>query len=326
MKYLSIIIPVYNVEQYLAKCLDSLLDCERPGLEIIAVNDGSTDSSPEILADYAAKYPSLKVLAKQNGGLGSARNFAFPEATGKYVFFLDSDDFMPEGALDEMLSICQSREFDICFFDMDSVDDSGNILEHVAGANQPGPFSLESNPDILLCRMNACNKLFKLSLFKSNGILFKDREWYEDVSSVPKLYALANTMIYEPKVWYKYLLRSGSIMNNKNLKRNLEIINAVEATYDFYREKGLFKKYHDQLEYISYYNVLIAASVRIILADAKSPYSDELLNYFLKTFPDYKLNPYVKSAPMKYKLLAYLLKHKMRGAVKLIMSLNAAIK
>lgn len=327
MKILSIIIPVYNVEAYLEKCLDSAIRPELDGYEIIAVNDGSTDSSPNILERYAERYPSLvRVVTKENGGLGSARNAALPVAEGEFVFFLDSDDYVPENTVSEMLDTCRNAEFDICFFDMDSVDEEGKILEHVTGANVTGPFTLDGNPEVLLCRMNACNKLFRRTLFTENGILFKDREWYEDVSSVPKLYALAGMMYYQPKTWYKYLLRTGSIMNNRNIARNLEIISAVDSTLSFYREHGLFEKYHSQLEYMAFYNELVTASVRINLADRNSSYQDDLLDWFRENFPDYRDNPYVKNMPAKYRLLDYLISHRMHRVLNLVMAANEKVK
>ena len=327
MLYLSIIIPVYNVEKYLELCLDSAICGPVGEYEIVTVNDGSTDSSPDILNKYSSDFPELiKIVNKPNGGLGSARNAGIKAASGKYLMFLDSDDYLTPGAVDEMLDVCRKDDFDICIFDADQINEEGRVLEHITGANITGSFSLESNPDLLLCRMNACNKLFLRKLFTDNNIYFKDREWYEDVSCVPKFYPYARNIIYVQKTWYKYLLRSGSIMNSSRIERNLEIINAVEETVGYYKSLGVYGKYQKQFEYMAFYNVLVAASVRINLTDCSSPLQKHLKEWFLANYPEYKSNPYYKSAGMKYKLLDFFIVHDMYGMLHAVMSLNNKLR
>ena len=327
MKLLSIIIPVYNVEKYLEKCLDSVIFPDLSDYEILTVNDGSTDSSAEILERYHKQYPTLiRVITKENGGLGSARNAAIEPACGQFLYFLDSDDFLSPNAVPEMIETCRDHDFDICFFDAAAINEDGKVLENIIGANRDGTFSLEENPDILLARTNAGNKIFRRSLFLDHQIFFKDREWYEDVSCFPKLYALADNMLYQKSTWYNYLLRQGSIMNNSNLERNAEIISATEEMNRYYRENGIFDKYHDQLEYFCFYNVLIAATVRVNLIDPHSPIQDRFSDYFTSAFPNYRKNKYVVSSPAKYKLLDRLIIHKQYLAVHFLMSLNGRIR
>jgi len=327
MKTLSIVIPVYNVENFVGKCLNSVLYPERDDYEIIAVNDGSTDSSPAILEDYHNRYPELiRIVNKENGGLGSARNAGIEVAEGEYLAFLDSDDWFSENAVPEMLKLCIRNNFDICLFDFCAVNEKGSIIETVKGGNQNGMFSLKSNPDLLLCRMNAWNKLYRRTLFTDHLIRYPDRAWYEDVFTTPKLYNEAETISYEPSTWYNYLLRDGSIMNNKHLSRNLEIIDAVNEMNNYYRQCGAFENYHDQLEYFAFYNVLIAATVRVNLIDPDSNIQDRLLAYFMENFPDYKSNPYVRNMSTKYKLLDHLITHRKHRALHLVMGLNDRIR
>lgn len=324
MKVLSIIIPVYNVEKYLAKCLDSVIRPELDGYEIIAVNDGSTDSSPAILEEYRSRYPELiRIITKENGGLGSARNAAIDPAEGEYLYFPDSDDYLAADAVSEILSLCREGGFDICFFDATAVNEEGKFLEYIPGADHEGTFTLESDPGILLHRMNTFNKIIRRTLFTENGIRFRDREWYEDVSCIPKLYVHARTMRYQPSMCYNYLLRQGSIMNSGKLERNIETISAFDAMNSYYKEKGVFEKYHEQLEYFNFYNVLIAATVRVNLIDLKTPMQDRFLEYFLREFPEYRKNSYFRSAPLKYRLLDYLITHRMHRAVHLLMTANS---
>lgn len=327
MKKLSIVIPVYNVEDYLPKCLDSVITDDPENYEIITVNDGSTDNSPLVLEEYCARYPRLiRTVTKENGGLGSARNAGIMAAEGEYIAFLDSDDWLSAYAVQDMLSVCGGEAFDICFFDFRAVNENGDEIEYVRGANKAGEFSLESNPDILLCRMNAWNKIYRLSLFRDNGIFYPDRAWYEDVFTTPKLYHRAGRMIYSDRCWYNYLLRSGSIMNNGNISRNLEIIDAVETMNSYFTDAGVFERYRDQLEYFSFYNELVAATVRVNLIDPDSAAQDDLLAYFLEKFPDYHNNPYIQTMSKKYRLLDFLITRKKHHALNLVMKLNGLVR
>ena len=142
MLKLSIVIPVYNVEKYLAKCLDSVIYPGLEGYEVIAVNDGSTDGSGAIAADYAERYPSLiRLIEQENGGLGAARNTGLEAARGEFVCFLDSDDWLRDGAVPEMLEKLK-EDFDICIFGMLSVTEAGVVLDDIRSCPREGPVAL----------------------------------------------------------------------------------------------------------------------------------------------------------------------------------------
>ena len=128
----SVVIPVYNVEKYLAKCLDSVIYPELEGYEIVVVNDGSTDSSLSVAEDYARRFPGLiRVISTENGGLGAARNVGLEAARGEFLLFLDSDDLLCEGALPEIMEKLK-EDFDICIYGILSVTEEG--VEYFEGA------------------------------------------------------------------------------------------------------------------------------------------------------------------------------------------------
>ena len=138
---LSVIIPVYNVEDYVAKCLDSLippaeeaiLRGEEPEYEIIAVNDGSTDSSPAIVQDYVNHYPQfIRLITTENMGQGHARNVGIDEAQGEYLYFIDSDDYLAPGAMGEMLRTLDGS-YDILIFDSIAVNVDGGEINYYRG-------------------------------------------------------------------------------------------------------------------------------------------------------------------------------------------------
>lgn len=323
---LSVILPVYNVEDYLAKCLDSVILADEPDYEIILVNDGSTDSSPAIAASYREQYPDLiRLISTENMGLGSARNTGMANARGEFYYFLDSDDYLAPGAMRSMLDIFD-RDFDICIFDSISVDPAGHELQTVKGCTRETGISLAEYPELLLQIPNVWNKIYRASLFRDNGILFTPREWFEDLRTVLKLYAFTDKILYISEAWHRYLIRPGSITNSAKAERNREIITAVDDLREFYREMGRFDALKNELDYLTFHAQFLTSSVRANLADPNSPVQELLLTDFLKKCPDFQENPYVKQIPPKYRLLTWLLLHRRRRAVNLVMRLNKKFK
>jgi len=323
---LSIIIPVYNVENYLKKCIDSVISEALSDYEIILVNDGSTDSSPEICQSYAEAYPELiRFISKENGGLGSARNCGLEVASGEYVFFIDSDDYVCENAVKEMLSLIGGGH-DVYIFDLVPVTESGRSIGYMSGGDIAGEFSFDEYRRLLFFPPNACNKLWKRSLFIETGIRFPGRVWYEDLYTIPKLYLHTKSIYYSPSPWYMYLHRSGSITRSANLVRNLEIIDAVNSVINYYKEFGAFDTYSAELEYMALYHQVITSTTRINLQDKRSPIQRKLFDVFTEQFPDYRSNPYIRSMQKKLKLLLFYIEHNMYDAFNITMRVNEFVK
>jgi len=323
---LSIIIPVYNTRDYLAACLDSVIAPALDDYEIIVVNDGSTDDSGDIAAQYERRYPRLiRVISTENGGLGAARNVGIEEAAGEYLLFLDSDDRLAPGALPEMMEAL-SQGPDMLVFDLLSVRPDGSVIEKLPGCGRNGIISLSSYPELLMEYPSACNKLCRKSLFAESGIRFPGRVWYEDLRTMPKLYLWTDRILAVDKAWYLYLTRPGSITKSANLARNLEIIGAADDLVGYYKAMDMFDRYRDELAYVTFYNVFLAGSMRVCTADAKSPVLPALRDAFLSRFPDWDKNPYIRAMPKKHRLLtALLLRGRYRSAAAL-MKLKGALK
>ena len=323
---LSVVVPVYNTRDYLAACLDSVLVPDVHDYEILVINDGSTDDSENLAMTYAARFPDrLRVISMENGGLGAARNVGLEAARGEFVFFLDSDDRLAEGALREMLDTL-TPDRDIVIFDFLSVDTDGRVLERLSGCRRCGAVGLESCPELLLEYPSACNKICRRSLFLDSGIHFPGRVWYEDLRTMPKFYLLTDRIWSAGKAWYLYLLRPGSITKGAKLERNLEIIDAVDDLIGFYRKKGFYERYREQLDYVAYYNLFLTASVRVCRGSPESPVLPTLRQAFLDRFPHFRKNSYYRSAPAKYHLLTKLLLSGQYRAVALLMGANSRIK
>lgn len=324
---LSIIVPVYNVEKYLAKCLDSAICPSVQDYEILAVNDGSTDSSPSILQKYASDYPEfIRVVNRENGGLGAASNTGIEAARGEFIAFLDSDDYYASGAVSELLKLCD-LDNDICIFDIVSVNAQGQEIGRISPFDQEkSGLSLESDPALLLISPSRVNKLYKRSLFLDTGIRYPSRVWFEDYRTTPKLFASASTISYRPLPLYNYLQQPESITHVKNASRNLEIIAAVEDILEYFESAGLYEKYRDELEYSAYYNELLTSTTRVNLIDPSSAVQEELLNWYTGRFPDYRQNPYFKKMPLKYRLIHFLIVSRMRRPLHALMTLNNKAK
>ena len=327
MTKLSIVIPVYNVEKYLGNCLDSVIYPGLDNYEIILVNDGSTDTSGSIAAEYARCYPKLiRLIHTENGGLGAARNVGLEAARGEFLLFLDSDDWLCERAVPEILEKLEREDFDICIYGILSVTEGGVILDDVRSCQREGNVALKDFPQLLLAPPSGCNKICRRSLFIDSGLRFPGRVWYEDLRTMPKLYLMTDKIVATDRQWYIYLQRAGSIINSANLQRNLEIIDAIEDLSQYYKARGEYERYRSEFEYIAFFNQFLTATVRVCLADPKSPVLDTLADGFLAQFPNYRENRYVREMPKKYKLLSFLIERRRYGAVKWIMGLNNRAK
>ena len=327
---LSIIVPVYNTEAYLAKCLDSLIDRDCGDYEIIAVNDGSTDGSRMILTGYCERFPQLiRLVDTPNGGLGHARNSGLEVARGDWVLFVDSDDYLSPNAVSEMFEVLHEADrdsFDLAVFDFVHVDEEGKVLASFSGCEKDSPFTLDSFPEFLFSPMNAVNKLWRRSLFTDHEIRFPDRLWFEDLATSPKLYLHAGTIRPVHRAWYCYLQRRGSITNSTRAERNTEMMTVTGSVLDYYRELGQWTRYRSQLEYCFFYHEFLTSVTRVNLIDPKSKVQNLLRDDYQSRFPDYRENPYFRQAPKKYRLLEQLIRLGQWKAVHLLMTGNNLMK
>ena len=323
---LSIIIPIYKVEAYLPACLDSVLLPGREDYEIIAVDDGSPDRSGAIAEEYAGRYPGLvRVIHQENGGLGAARNTGIDAARGEVLLFLDSDDTLAPGALTEMLEELR-HPCDILIFDYLCVSETGRTLNYQTGCQREGSFRFENCRQLLFELPSACNKLWRRSLFTEGDVRFPPRLWFEDLATSPRLYLRAETIRAVHRPWLRYLQRSGSITNAKDPSRNREIIDALQLVLEDYEAQGALDDFAEQLEILAVKHQLLASTVRVNLADPKSPLQRELLEDLDQKFPTWRKNCYLPTLPAQHRLLLKLIDRHAYGAVHALMTANNLLK
>lgn len=210
----TVIVPVFNVEKYLRKCLDSLVIQTLKTIEVIVVNDGSTDGSQAIIDEYVKKYPEIiKAFTKKNGGLGDARNYGINKARGKYIGFVDSDDWVDPKMFKAMFEMTKEGN-DIVVCDMVAVQDGwekGQVSKGFRGTYPTKEEFIINSTDPAV----ACNKLFDKKFFK---LINFSSQWYEDVGTTPVLLSYANKIGYLEIPLYYYRQRQNSITRSEGPK------------------------------------------------------------------------------------------------------------
>ena len=229
---LSIIVPVYNVDKYLVKCLDSLLmqDIPKTDYEIIIVNDGSTDSSLTIAENFKSKHANISLISQENGGLGAARNTGIRVAKGKYLMFVDSDDYLEPDSLNELLTKIESEELDALRFNYENTDENYNIIpkKHNALFNVVYDEKIVSGEEFISDYLGwacyVCVFVFRRDLIKRNELYFNEDIYFEDVEWLFRVLMKSSRISSYNKHIYNYLQRQGSITQSTEKRKQHKII------------------------------------------------------------------------------------------------------
>lgn len=235
-KLVSIIVPVFNVEDYLTECIESAIKQTYHNLEIIIVDDGSTDTSGKICDMYAHKDDRVKAFHKQNGGLSDARNTGIEEATGEYIYFLDSDDILPTCAIEKTLNACVKENADIAIAGLERfVDDKlPQSNEKVEGQSGKILDKTETIRRMLLhdgFGHEACGKLYKKDIWKYER--FPKGRLYEDYATIYKIICGCNKVVVLTENLYWYRTRLGSIMKSKLTSKNMQLLDIAQEVTNY---------------------------------------------------------------------------------------------
>lgn len=238
MPIISVIIPVYNVEQYLNQCIDSVLNQGVEDIEIILVNDGSTDNSGNICDEYAKKDSRIIVIRKENGGLSDARNYGINKAKGKYILFLDSDDFWMENSLKEIYEISK-EENDIVFLTATKLFEKSNKIQASFESLEKDKIKGKSKEDVFdyLAKsdkfpVSACTKLIKRDLIKNNNLFFEKGLLSEDIDWSTRLLLKSEKFDVCDVDFYVYRKqRDNSITDSIKLKNVSDLFYIIKKWY-----------------------------------------------------------------------------------------------
>ena len=235
-KTVSIIVPVYNVEKYLDRCMHSLINQTYTDLEIILVNDGSTDDSGKMCDQYLNSDSRIKVIHQENQGLSAARNTGLDVAKGELVFFVDSDDYLDVCAIEMMISKMSRDQADIVACGIKKVGDIDELFTN----KNPGMWSGHESVIQMMRNNNLCtvawNKLYKRELFEN--IKYPIGVLHEDEATTYKLLYESSIVSYTPKPYYYYFQRDNSIMAEKVSERNDQFLEALRNRVIYFEEKS----------------------------------------------------------------------------------------
>lgn len=233
MPKLSVIVPVYNVEQYIHKCVDSILSQTYADFELILVNDGSPDNCGKICDEYASKDNRVKVIHKQNGGVSEARNVSLDAAKGEYISFIDPDDWIDKDMYEQTLGYMADNDLDIVCFDVEEVRTNKSFVRYKYDGNKSFT-AHEALYEILIDGIDnsPCNKIYKKYTWE--GVRFPVGRRFEDVATIYKTFHNANMVGYMRKAYYHYFRREGS---------------AIALSFDAQRRSENFIGYKERYEF-----------------------------------------------------------------------------
>lgn len=296
----SVIVPVYNVEEYIGKCIESLVNQTLEDIEIIAIDDDSTDKSAKIIKEYMKKYPQIQYYKKENGGLSDARNYGLQYATGKYIGFVDSDDYIHIDMYKKMYEKAKKDDSDIVECNFYWVYPKKSKIDI-------GPRYKTRKEILVNARVMACNKIYKKDLLDKAKIEFTKGIRYEDVEFFYKLVPYIDNVSFVKEPLYYYIQRNTSIANTQN-EKNADIFIALNNVIEFYKKNGLYDEYKEELEY-TYTRLLLCSSLKRIAKIKDKTIRKRLLNKtwieLNEKFPNWKENKILntnKSKKNKYML------------------------
>lgn len=298
---ISIIIPVYKVEEYLRRCIDSVLEQTYTNLQIILVDDGSPDKCPKICDEYATRDARIEVIHQKNKGLSNARNTGLKIAKGDYVLFIDSDDFIAPNMCEKLLSAAKQKQADIVICNYKNYYSDGRAVI-------PEPFFKKTYTKIPCedalavafkrVSFSVWNKLFKKELLK--GFEFKEKVIRsEDVLATAVLFPKAKNIIYIPQALYYYFQNPKGATEKRDLLSRLETYNIVKLSLEECKKNNYNKVIEAAQSY--YFDSAIIVALLILICDKQNKYT-KVLNEIVKLGQSNKKNIFKSALSLNKKL------------------------
>ena len=292
---ISVIVPIYNTEKYLDKCLNSLVNQTFKDIEIILVNDGSTDGSEDIINKYLKKYTNIVYISKENTGQGDSRNVGLKSAKGEFISFVDSDDYIDTTMLEKLYNEHVLKNAEIvyckCFFAYENKLVPEKFLE-----------ASTDHKKFIINNFGPCAKIIKKSIITENNLYFPKLRAYEDVSVVPLWGQNASNIAFVDQNLYYYLMRNGSTM--KQLVYNEKLLDILDGLDNLL--VNMRRDFGSELEWIFIENLLHAASLRFF-SFKRYDLIDKISTIMKNNYPNYKKNIYYKTMNIKYKIVCTLI-------------------
>lgn len=309
---ISVVVPIYKVEKYLVKCIDSIIEQSYRNIELILVDDGSPDSCPQICDKYKSKDLRVRVIHKQNGGLSDARNAGLKIATGEWITFIDSDDYVGVNFLKKLYFAAINTNADISMCDYQSVlDDAGQEKEETCTKAYNNVKCLEEmyHPQIHGMEFVAWGKLYRTELFKKNKIQYPVGKLHEDTFTTYKLIYAAKKIVFSNACEYFYRQREASIMTSSFNIERLAVIDATREACQFFengREPKLLELAINAYfrNYVSMYSEIVKN--KDIIEDFKTE-RKKIIQNFRRDYKRYSKNANLGAKKRAFYTLFYLI-------------------
>lgn len=293
----SIVVPVYNAEDTLEKCVDSLLSQTLEEIEIVLINDGSTDNSQKIIDKYSLNFPDkVRVIIQDNGGQGKARNEGLKICQGMYIGFLDSDDYVDPAMYQTMYEAAVGEDADMVMCDYFDVHDGINKVIRVK--------DIEDTKQLLIDPKAApWNKLYLAACIKESGVTFCEGLIYEDTAFYANMVPFIKKCISVHKPFVYHINWSGSTTGQADARRYAQMFEVLDEILEFYQQHSVWDEYHEELEYF-YSKILLGSSFLRFAAlknsKERKPYLRESLKKVKIAFPNFRSNIYYKGSKMQF--------------------------
>lgn len=258
MPEVSVIVPIYNIASYLEECVQSVLAQTFKDFELLLIDDGSQDNSGALADALACKDDRIRVFHKENGGLSDARNYGMKNATGKYIQFIDGDDFIASQLLEKCVGRLNETGADMVIFDFFQYYEKTGTREAICNIYRDDrTYILAENKAMMTRIANAAwNKMYRRSLFSTTGILYPKGYYYEDLGTTYRLLAMAKAIVFVNEPLYNYRKdRPGNITGDFNGKV-MHILDMVQLLVSFYKQNHLDRQYAQELMYVGCINIM----------------------------------------------------------------------
>lgn len=306
----SIIVPVYNVEKYLPKCIESIMNQTNQDFELLLVNDGTKDNSQKIIDEYVAKYPEkVYGFIKENGGLSDARNYGVDRAKGEYIIFIDSDDYIDSKLLEKVNDeIEKNSGIDVVGYNLVDVDEKGQVLKTTEKGKSDvlsGEEAIKFLVNAKLCFEPACGYAYRLEFWKKNNLKFMKGIYHEDFALIPLVIVKASKAVFTDFNGYYYMQTQNSITRNDSLDKAKKSAFDYLKGYDFLVaevNKMQFSDEYAKKMYMSYIANAIIFKIETVDESFRKDYK--------KAVKDRKAIQYVMKDTFKRKIRKMLIKIK----------------
>lgn len=329
MSKVTVIVAVYNVEAYIARCIESIIKQTYQDIEILLIDDGSIDKSGNVCDEYAERDYRIRVIHKENGGLSDVRNIGTKEASGHFVMYIDGDDYISCNCVELAVKCAEMHEADVVIFDIEELEEATGRKESWSiNIPREQKLNIQTNPELLIMTPSACNKLYRKSLWEKAKLQYPVGRVYEDLTITPQLLLNAERIVYlKSKPLYHYILREGSIMREKNFQRSYENRKAaMEDVLAYFKKKNMFDKYKTELEYMMFEHVYFVPTKEVLYYNSKSEYLNKFGDYVFHVFPHADKNIYIRKwMSKKDRVILFLMKRRQYRAIQLLSKMRKHI-